>query len=400
MPHTNPTVGGDADSWGPILNDALDDIQADADAAASAASTAQLAADGKVDPSDLSTVATSGAYTDLTGKPAIPDSPDDIGAAAATHSHTEAQVTGLTTDLAGKAAASHTHPESDVTNLATDLAGKAAASHTHAEADTTNLTTDLAAKLPKAGGTMTGAITMGSHKITGVSPATAAGDAVEYSQWQANLGGGGTVTSNNITDATTTGKAVLTAADAAAARTAVGAGTSSFSGAYTDLTGKPTLAAVATSGAATDLTGTLGVAHGGTGVTNFGTVQTAWSPAVTGGGTATYTSNGQWCQIAAKVVFVQGVIVFTADGSGSTNVNVSLPVEPDRTTRANLVFWIGDTITVTFSANGYTLAGATGAVIDRIRRVSSQTDTRLHTMTGADIVNGMIWSFSGMYFTV
>ena len=43
-------------------------------------------------------------------------------------------------------------------------------------------------------------------------------------------GGGGetTVTSDDITDATTVGKGVLTAADAAAARTAIGAGTSNL----------------------------------------------------------------------------------------------------------------------------------------------------------------------------
>lgn len=46
----------------------------------------------------------------------------------------------------------------------------------------------------------------------------------------ANGGGGGPseVTSADITDATTVGKNVLTAADAAAARTAIGAGTSSL----------------------------------------------------------------------------------------------------------------------------------------------------------------------------
>ncbi|UPK42467.1 hypothetical protein [Paenibacillus pabuli] len=41
-------------------------------------------------------------------------------------------------------------------------------------------------------------------------------------------GGGGTVTSNSITDATATGKAVLTSANQAAARTAIGAGTSNL----------------------------------------------------------------------------------------------------------------------------------------------------------------------------
>lgn len=69
-----------------------------------------------------------------------------VGKADTTHTHTEANVTNLTNDLAGKAATSHTHTESDVTNLASDLSGKAATSHTHAEADVTSLTGDLAAK--------------------------------------------------------------------------------------------------------------------------------------------------------------------------------------------------------------------------------------------------------------
>ena len=51
-----------------------------------------------------------------------------------------------TSDIDGSlAAASHTHLEADVTSLVSDLAGKAATSHTHAESDVTNLTTDLLA---------------------------------------------------------------------------------------------------------------------------------------------------------------------------------------------------------------------------------------------------------------
>lgn len=52
--------------------------------------------------------------------------------------------------------------------------------------------------------------------------------------------GGGAVASTDITDSTTTGRAVLTAASQAAARTAIGAGTSSFNGTYAGLTGVPT----------------------------------------------------------------------------------------------------------------------------------------------------------------
>lgn len=48
-------------------------------------------------------------------------------------------------------------------------------------------------------------------------------------------------TAANISDATTVGRSVLTAANAGAARTAIGAGTSSFDGAYSSLTGAPDL---------------------------------------------------------------------------------------------------------------------------------------------------------------
>lgn len=44
----------------------------------------------------------------------------------------------------------------------------------------------------------------------------------------ADVSGGGDITASQITDATTVGKSVLTAADAAAARAAIGAGTSSL----------------------------------------------------------------------------------------------------------------------------------------------------------------------------
>ncbi|WP_288923628.1 hypothetical protein [uncultured Bifidobacterium sp.] len=48
-----------------------------------------------------------------------------------------------------------------------------------------------------------------------------------------------TVKADNITDATDTGKALITATDAEAAREAIGAGTSDFDGAYGSLTGIP-----------------------------------------------------------------------------------------------------------------------------------------------------------------
>ncbi len=51
----------------------------------------------------------------------------------------------------------------------------------------------------------------------------------------------GNITSDSITDASDVGKAVLVSVDAAAARTAIGSGTSDFSGSYNDLTDTPAI---------------------------------------------------------------------------------------------------------------------------------------------------------------
>ena len=48
----------------------------------------------------------------------------EVGAAAAEHTHEQGDITGLSNALAGKAAAEHTHTQSDVTGLETALAGK------------------------------------------------------------------------------------------------------------------------------------------------------------------------------------------------------------------------------------------------------------------------------------
>lgn len=75
-----------------------------------------------------------------------------MGAAAASHTHTKADVTDFAhthvkadvTDFA------HTHPQSDVTGLTTALAGKSDTGHTHAQSDVTGLVTALAGKAPSS----------------------------------------------------------------------------------------------------------------------------------------------------------------------------------------------------------------------------------------------------------
>ena len=61
-----------------------------------------------------------------------------------------------------------TVPTSKAVKNVTD--GKAAASHTHTEGDVTNLTTDLAAKAPLVSPAFTGTVTTPAIKITGGTP--------------------------------------------------------------------------------------------------------------------------------------------------------------------------------------------------------------------------------------
>ncbi|WP_445392383.1 tail fiber domain-containing protein [Stenotrophomonas pavanii] len=77
------------------------------------------------------------------------------GKAAASHTHSVANVTGLQTALDGKAAASHVHAIGNVTGLQTALDGKTDTGHTHTVANVTGLQASLDAKLDKAGGTVT-----------------------------------------------------------------------------------------------------------------------------------------------------------------------------------------------------------------------------------------------------
>lgn len=73
-----------------------------------------------------------------------------------------------------------------------------------------------------------------------------------------DIAGGGNITSSQITDATTVGKSVLTATDAAAARTAIGAGTPyTLPAATTSVNGGIKKMAAQADSTATDVAGLL-----------------------------------------------------------------------------------------------------------------------------------------------
>lgn len=92
----------------------------------------QTVIDAKANSASLSTVATTGSYTDLTNKPTIPTvsvtsvnaltgavtlTAADVGAATSSHNHTVSDVTSLQAALDDKAATVHTHSSSAITDF-------------------------------------------------------------------------------------------------------------------------------------------------------------------------------------------------------------------------------------------------------------------------------------------
>ena len=66
------------------------------------------------------------------------------------HTHSQSQVTGLTTALSGKSDTGHKHTTSEITDFATEMSKKANSSHTHTQAQVSGLSTALDGKADKA----------------------------------------------------------------------------------------------------------------------------------------------------------------------------------------------------------------------------------------------------------
>lgn len=222
-----PQPGNDTGTWGSILNDFLL-VEHNIDGTLKANTTiagkyskpsngipvTDLATDlqSKINsiPTSLSTVATSGNYADLTGRPTI------------TGSNTGDQ----TISLSG-ANLSISNGNTIVLPTGAGSAGWGAISGTLS--DQTDLTTALNAKLnSNLRGVANG---IASLDANGRLPLTQLGSGTPSSTtflsgtgtWiSAPTGSSGTISSANITDATTTGKSLLTAANAAAAQSTIG----------------------------------------------------------------------------------------------------------------------------------------------------------------------------------
>jgi len=121
-------------------------------------------------------------------------------------------------------------------------------------------------------------------------------------------------------------------------------------------------------------------------------------------GTATFTTNTGWYWKVGKMVFVTIYASINAAGSGTgTPITVTLPSNPDRSTRQMLPLH-GETIKVngglgasTIRGGGaVTFTGGSGAVIDRLRVTDSDGDGD-NNIFGVDLSAGGILTITGWY---
>lgn len=125
--------------------------------------------------------------------------------------------------------------------------------------------------------------------------------------------------------------------------------------------------------------------------TYAGNTFTAFTPTVTGGGTATFqVQTGLWERIG-KLIFINVYLVVLAAGSGATAVSVALPFAPSRSQRQVIPAHgggLGGPGAGEYT--GLTLTGGSGAVLDRLTR--NGTD-----LVGANLSAGAIISMEGWY---
>ena len=133
-------------------------------------------------------------------------------------------------------------------------------------------------------------------------------------------------------------------------------------------------------------------------VVSSGGIQ-AYTPTVTGGGSATFTTRTGWWVQLGKLVLVDLYVVVSAAGSGSSVVQLSLPV-PARTTEDQLLPAHGQSLKGTSSSvNGFATINTSGGASQLTKiTLSSNTGTNSDTnLLGSDLGTGANLSVMGWY---
>jgi hypothetical protein len=212
------------------------------------------------------------------------------------------KVSGLATPTATADAATKGYVDTSISNLVAsapstlDTLNELAAALGNDASFSTTITTSIATKLPKAGGTMTGAIAMGANKITGMGDPTAAQDAatknyidtlygstVAAATSAASAAASATAAATSATSAATQATAAATsAASAATSATAAATSATSSSTYATNSANSATAAATsATSAAASATAAATSAASAATQATNASASATAAATSAT-----------------------------------------------------------------------------------------------------------------------
>jgi hypothetical protein len=122
----------------------------------------------------------------------------------------------------------------------------------------------------------------------------------------------------------------------------------------------------------------------GGGLTAGSTTWTTYVPAVTGSGSAAWSTRTGYYYKLGKMVFVVAYLVVSGAGTGSNNVTIDMPSTVDRTTRQVLTASVEG-----MGLNGHShcvfFTGGTGGTVDRIRSYDGQN------LIGSDLfVNGIL----------
>jgi hypothetical protein len=134
---------------------------------------------------------------------------------------------------------------------------------------------------------------------------------------------------------------------------------------------------------------------GGAAVTDW----TTYTPTVTGGGSATFsTRTGRWIRTAPKCVEWIVYLVVSAAGSGTDVLQVTSPTAPDRSIRQTVDLAVEGAVTPSIrSGRVYLLTGGTGTTWDRLRWDTGSTSNALVNMGGSDLAVNMSIVIQGAY---
>jgi hypothetical protein len=141
-----------------------------------------------------------------------------------------------------------------------------------------------------------------------------------------------------------------------------------------------------------DGTDELVVNNGGLMTTYSGNAYTTFTPTVTGGGSAAFSTRTGWRTRIGNNIFYGMYFVVSTAGSGGTAISITGAINVDRTTRQVLLAHCDG---LTAGNNGactlLSLTGGSGAVWDRLRNSTNGN------ITGADLSNGGVISITGWF---